>query len=281
MLQLVNSELRVALLDPCEDTTRLGSRYCSGGYVYQVTDMVLGDLLSGPAFPEPFPSPFDGQGLPEVFETALNPEALPGENVEVLGVGAVLRESPGPFHVRHNPTVSDRVEWKVEQGPGSFFFRTERPFGGWRYRLSRGVRLDGRTLHSETTLENLGARELPLRWFSHPFFPFLEGERACTFSRKIQVPENPGFSPQGETGVLLNPGHDWDAGCFQPLDMEWGIPLEAKVDHPKTGGIHVECDFPLAWLPVWANDRTFSFEPYLQCRLGAQESFTWAMRYHF
>ena len=38
----------------------LGARYCTGGYIFQVSDPVHGDLLSTPA--RPF-NAFDGQGL--------------------------------------------------------------------------------------------------------------------------------------------------------------------------------------------------------------------------
>lgn len=67
MLHLRHGSLRVDLLDPTSEASRLGPRFCAGGYVWQVHDDTVGPLLSGPEGPEPEPDPFNGHGLPESF----------------------------------------------------------------------------------------------------------------------------------------------------------------------------------------------------------------------
>src|SRR3990167_3012019 len=95
MLTLSNDELAISMLDPIADQSRLGSRFCSGGYIYQIKDHKLGNLLSGPSFPADVPSTFDGQGIPEVFEVALGQnDAKVGDDVLVIGTGLVTRVSP-------------------------------------------------------------------------------------------------------------------------------------------------------------------------------------------
>ena len=90
MFTLDGENLKLWLLDPVADADKLGSRYCSGGYVWQLADARHGELLSGPCFPSPSPPPFDGQGLPEVFEIALGQDtATLGQDVWVIGVGRV------------------------------------------------------------------------------------------------------------------------------------------------------------------------------------------------
>ena len=45
MLSLRNDSLHVALLDPLADRDRFGVRYCTGGYIFQITDPRHGPLL--------------------------------------------------------------------------------------------------------------------------------------------------------------------------------------------------------------------------------------------
>ena len=66
MYSLKNESLEVSILDPLADQQRFGTRYCTGGYIFQVVDPKLGDLLSGPTYPDSF-NVFDGQGIPDAF----------------------------------------------------------------------------------------------------------------------------------------------------------------------------------------------------------------------
>ncbi|HAR30115.1 MAG TPA: hypothetical protein DCR65_01245, partial [Gammaproteobacteria bacterium] len=84
MLELSNHELRVDILDPVADQSRFGVRYCTGGYIYQVSDRRHGPLLSGPTFPDSF-NWFDGQGIPDAFN--LGPLLSPSEPGRALIIG--------------------------------------------------------------------------------------------------------------------------------------------------------------------------------------------------
>ena len=111
MYTLKNTQLTVSILDPIADLPRLGSRYCSGGYIYQVTDSEKGELLAGPHYPDPNPVPFDGQGAPDMFFTPLSSGEVPlGGEAGCIGVGKVRRTNADhPFDVRFNPEVSEHV----------------------------------------------------------------------------------------------------------------------------------------------------------------------------
>ncbi|MEC7281971.1 MAG: hypothetical protein VXU50_07875, partial [Verrucomicrobiota bacterium] len=63
---LQNEVLSVDVLDPVADRERFGTRYCTGGYIFQVTDANYGPLLSGPTYPDSF-NTYDGQGIPDAF----------------------------------------------------------------------------------------------------------------------------------------------------------------------------------------------------------------------
>jgi hypothetical protein len=280
MIALKNSGLTAWILDPAQDREKLGSRYCAGGYIWQVEDDRLGPLLSGPTYPEK-PSGWDGQGLPEVFETALGSDtAEVGEEVCVLGVGKVRRQSPvSPFHVRDNPAVSEFAAWSVESSESVVRMETRQEFRDYAATLVRTVSSQGRVLVSATEISNPGQRPLPVRWFGHPFFPATEN--LFRLSLACGVPENPGYF-LGDDGLLKRkPDFSWEKGWFQPLQLCFGFPIRAEQKHPLLGRIQVICDFPVARLPIWGNDRTSSFEPYFHDVLEPGASARWSMEYRF
>jgi hypothetical protein len=55
--------------------------------------------------------------------------------------------------------------------------------------------------------------------------------------------------------------------------------FDAQIFHPAHKPVHVTGDFPMLRLPVWANEVTFSPEPYYQPVLGPGDSVEWSMCY--
>jgi hypothetical protein len=280
VLTLEDADLTVRILEPVADEKKLGSRYCSGGYVWQVEDARHGVLFSGPCFPDPEPPPFDGQGLPEVFETALGQErANVGDDVWVIGVGRVRRESPNtPFHVRDNPTVAERATWDIEASRKGVTMRSRGSFMDFELALERAVSLEGRTLTSKTALTNLGRREIPVRWFAHPFVPWA-GAECASLSLTMSLPENPGFFVNERGTVERRAEHTWGRGCYVVPRAALGGELGIVQKHPLLGEIRIACRFPLAWLALWGNDRTVSFEPFHQTLLAAGATSAWSIEY--
>jgi hypothetical protein len=285
MYTLKNAQLGVSLLDPITDQKRLGSRYCTGGYIYQVTDAEKGELLAGPHYPAPDPNVFDGQGAPDMFQTALMPgEVAVGGTVGCIGVGLVRRSSSHePFDVRFNPEVIEFLTWEVNQIPDSIRMTTRQTFRDWAYNLTRTVTLEGRKVVSKTAITSQGTADLPVRWFAHPFFPLTPDQVLCKFSLPLEMPENPGYYYNADGFICRKADFDWTrGGYYQPFHITApGSGFKVVEKHPKVGQVTAETDFMPTFLPIWGNANTFSFEPYFIRSLGQGQSAEWSITYQF
>ncbi len=287
MITLKNSQLLVSILDPEQDQSHFGSRYCTGGYIWQVEDSKYGALLSGPEYPGK-PSVFNGQGAPEVFEIALGQDSAGmGEDVYVLGVGLVRRESPvKPFHVRNNFTVTEFSKWNITVQTESELSMTSLiQFKDWNFQLEKSVQLEGRKVISKSKVQNFGSKEIPLRWFAHPFFPIVSELSCVKFSVEADLirylPSAGGFDFNDNGELIRIENFVWKKGCFQLLNLPFGSPMEFYPKHPLLGNIQVKCLFPLAWMPVWSNDLTLSLEPYHHTVVLANAISEWSIHYQF
>lgn len=283
MLALQNQKLRVMILDPISDRQRLGSRYCTGGYIWQISDQISGDLFSGPMFPNPSPTQFDGQGAPEVFETALGlDDSSINETVLVIGVGEVVRSSPvQPFHVRDNPMVKEFCTWEIEQRDNSFSMRTTHKYKKYSLQLTRIISLIGKTVTSKSVISNCGEEPIPLRWFAHPFFP-LNNDLVCSkFSRPYEIPDNPGFFLDKDGYLAMREEYAWEKGLYCPLKVDGEEPMIIRQRHPILSVLEVKLNFPVSSMPFWANANTFSFEPYLNTTLVPDSIKEWSIEYLF
>lgn len=283
MFTIKNQNLQVLLLDPVLDRQRLGSRYCTGGYIWQITDLLSGDLLSGPLFPDSNPTQFDGQGAPEVFETALGQNtASINEEVLVIGVGKVVRSSPvHPFHVRDNPIVSEFCAWDIVHNESSISMHTVQHYKSTSLKLTRTVFLKDKTVTSKSSITNIGKDLIPLCWFAHPFFPLNRDLICCKFSRPVVVPDNPGFFINENGYLAMQRNYLWNKGLYCPLQLVGAGNLLIKQSHPLLSEFEIELLFPVSRMPVWANANTFSFEPYLDTTLAPGFQKEWDIEFRF
>lgn len=237
--------------------------------------MAQGPLFSGPSFPNEA-SVFDGQGIPDVFETAIGSSVSKvGECVHVIGVGDVLRTSSIlPFHVRWNPTVILPCEWNIVRTSDFVEMSTSAQFKSHRYTLTKRVKLDNAGFTITASLHNTGTVPIPVRWFVHPFFPLIDGTVFCELSLPLKIPDNPGFEYTGKRITMVKT-FDWQSGCYRTLCVPWDNPVSISVKHPKVNCISLRTSYGLSWLPVWANANTFSIEPFFSRLLIPGESAEW------
>ena len=286
MLSLSNTQLDVSILDPVQDRVRLGSRYCTGGYVYAVEDRRLGMITSGPGYPdEEYPPVFDGQGLPEAFPSPLwpgvesaspNARPAPGTTMLVIGVGLVQASE----QVREMP-VQEFCDWKITQSPSTVVMETRQGFASWALELTRELTLINRTLISETRLANVGRDPIHFRWFPHPFFPNPRGE-CCKFNVPGTFPDNPGYEMLDNGFIQTKLDHAWDrTGHYQVVEFTPGDRLVTLQRHPTLGLVVATCSYTPSFFPIWGNRNCFSFEPYLEQTVAPGAQTTWSITYDF
>jgi hypothetical protein len=301
-LELSNDHLTVEILHPVADAAKLGSRYAHGGYVWQVFSEA-GALLSGPAFPAATPPVFDGQGLPEAFR----PMPLEGNRSAVPGVGTITDEADpepdGSGQVRGKQVV-ETLQWTISQTASdykhadSIRMESSQPMGGGAtLRMAKTVTLDGSTVRCGTEVELVGGTgaACELVWFSHPFFPLTEDGVVCTFGFETQLedegdegsraaPRSFHYDTQGQ--LCMDLCYNWvyaeGGGSFKQLSGVEGHALSAQAYHPLGGSIGCAGSFPLQSMPIWANEKTVSFEPYFTPTIESGAGVTqWEISFDF
>jgi hypothetical protein len=271
MYTIANQELEVAILDPVADQDHFGVRYCTGGYIFQVSDNRLGDLLTGPTYPDSF-NWFDGQGIPDAFhQQPLRDPASQDPIALLLGIGLC------------NPvekTIEELCTWEVTQTEQSIRMRTLHTFATYAVELVRTVSLHGRTVRSHTLVTNRGNAQVPMRWYPHPFYPQPETDELIKLNIPLGPIENEAYA-LAENGYIQRKGWPWERGYYLALEHSALTNLVIHQKHPKLGLVGATCSYIPHYFPIWGNPNTFSWEPFLERSVGPGQHYSWWIDYEF
>ena len=278
MYLLTNDQLSVEILDPVADQQRMGARYCTGGYIFQIHDQRVGALLSGPTYPDLF-NTFDGQGIPDAFN--LDPLRGVGAATEALIIGVGLCELK-PNYTEN--AVKQFCEWQVLHDTQRIRMTTTQAHHDWSLALTRTVQLMGRTVRSETHLRNTGRAAIPMCWFPHPFYPQnsqVNSHELIKLNLPVSMGENASYGIQ-QNNFIARKNWPWvDGRNYLALNYEATSPLVVQQRHPKLGLITATCSYAPSFFPIWGNPRTFSWEPFLERTIAPGQEFTWWIDYDF
>src|SRR5258706_3847216 len=191
MYSIANDSLSVSILDPVADQARMGTRYCTGGYIFQIEDRKLGPLMSGPTYPDRY-DVFNGQGIPDAFNLA--PLSGPGASGQVLLLGIGVAELD-------KNVVVEFCRWDVAQTETSIVMRTQHAFQGYQVEMERTVALLNRTVRSTTHAKTAGRQFTPVRWFPHPFYPQPITDELCRFNPPVRLPDSPRSAIAGDSVI--------------------------------------------------------------------------------
>ncbi|WP_020559575.1 hypothetical protein [Thiofilum flexile] len=271
MYQLTNHELTVDILDPMADQARFGVRYCTGGYIYQVTDDQKGALLTGPTYPDSF-NWFDGQGIPDAFNWSplRQPQGSDSE-VYIIGIGRCDLTTK---------QVLEFCQWDIEASPTAIQMKTHPTFAEFDFTLQRTVTLKERTVRSHTVITNHGNTFIPIAWFPHPFYPQPKTNELCRLSIPLSMPENEGYV-MADNGFITRKAWPEQAGFYQALDHQAQNPVTITQRHPVLGMVSASCSYVPTFFPIWGNQNTFSWEPFFERIIAPSQSLSWWIDYDF
>jgi hypothetical protein len=275
MYSLTNDQLTVEVLDPVADQPRMGARYCTGGYIFQIHDHALGPLLSGPTYPNSF-NTFDGQGIPDAFN--LGPLRAIEASTEALIIGVGVCELNPNYMENEAKTF---CEWEIAPSEASLCMTTTQTHDAWSLVLTRTVQLIGRTVRSETQLRNSGIAPIPVRWFPHPFYPQTETDDLIKINAPMSMSENGSFALQS-SGFIARKNWPWvDGRNYMPLNHKAAAPLVVQQRHPRLGLVAATCSYVPSFFPIWGNPNTFSWEPFLERMVAHGQELSWWIDYDF
>jgi len=194
--------------------------------------------MSGPHYPDPKPAPFDGQGMPEAFKS---------------------------------PELIQPCKWDIDCGDDYAVMSTQQQ----SIKLRREVRIVDNRIESITTVENISDDDVPILWFSHPFFP-LNASLTCGKITPpiINLPDNAGYYVDDDGMITMKSDYPWPKGLFQPIDIRTEK-LSFEIRHPAAGQLILSPDYNVAKCPIWANKNTFSFEPFIERTIRPRETTSW------
>jgi hypothetical protein len=272
MRNLANDMLTVQILDPYSDQAKFGTRYCTGGYIFQILDRVHGELLSGPTYPDSF-NWFDGQGIPDAFNLSpLRSTTAEPETALIIGVGLC--------DMAQN-TVSSFCDWEIVEAPNLIRMTTAQRHLDWALTMERSIVLQNRTVTSQTTLSNTGHAPIPMRWFPHPFFPQCsDTDELCKLNTNAYFDESQVYRLL-HNGFIARHSWPWQTGHYQALSHDSSAPLVIAQRHPKLGMIQATCSYIPDFFPIWGNAHTFSWEPFLERTIAAGQTVLWSITYDF
>lgn len=231
-----------------------------------------------------------GFGFPDEFISPIIPADNPGEadRSVKIGVGRINLPRPGSYRFTEEPGVIEIFPWEIEEKKDAVIFTQEFSENEVGYRLEKTIRPhsgDKTGLTISLNLENLSRRRpIQTLWYYHPFVA-PGGMGADCY---IDLPETlrPAFDfikplETDDAGRLRLPDDYSEMPTqlleFTPADMGYiNRFILGNANHKKA--LLVEGDFPLAFLRVWYEPRTFSPEPFFYISLPAGDKISWSVK---
>ncbi len=214
---------------------------------------------------------YDGQANSGRVQPVTDSPREVNKNVLILGIGQCdLKEDK----------VNEPCTWSVTQEDFLIRFSTHHLF--WRaqpYRRAQSLAFRKDDPLSNNRLQ-LRKHVNPDSMVSAPFFPQPETVELCRFNAPVFLPDNEGYG-FARSGFICRRSKTWNRDYYQAVNHEAHSNLYVLQRHPKLGLVAGACSYIPTFLPIWGNERTFSWEPYMECTIAVGQEKHWHIDYIF
>ncbi len=289
-----NDLITVSILPVPKTPDGLGVRFVLGGWIADFQDSDGYSFVS-----EEFPKDrVVGFGYPDEFINPMMLSNSPGDETEAIkiGVGRINLFRPGNYRFTEEPGVIEIFPWVVEKSRDSIQFTQEVLEDGLGYRLTKEIKLhtdidvdtdmEGKSGFTISYNLNNLSQERPIQtlWYYHPFVaPGGMGGDCFIDLPNTLKPAFDFIKPlTKDSGGRLHLPDDYSEIKtqlleFTPADMgHLNRFVVGNVNHRKA--LIIEGDFPLTFLRVWYEPRTFSPEPFFHINLSAGDEISWSVK---
>lgn len=294
MITLSTDRLRVTLSEPGE-APNSGFRFDRAGFI---SDIVL-DGIHRFCASEPFylPHPCSGgRGLCSEFLFDASGQAGPKDSFPKFGVGLLQKEGEERyvFYKKYRSGRLFSIAADCSQDRAIFVTKPQ-PCLGYALCMKKAVTVSGTTITVETTVENVGERQVTLEEYCHNFLT-IDG-MALGPGYRLSMPSIPNQGTAPKTGRDGNPtfflgcgkGLTFDsfspapAGCtIGTENLDAGLPFCWQLSYGETGAFVSGRDyFVPSRIYVWAADHMVCPEIFHQFTLPQGCSHSWTRAWSF
>jgi hypothetical protein len=217
-------------------------------------------------------------------------EAKPGDPFVRIGVGAVRRDSAGPYEMFKTYDVVDPGRWSKRQGKNWIELTQElKPVNGYAYVYKKTLRLEpGKpVLVLEHSLKNTGQKTIETQQYNHNFFVF-DGLHSgpgtvvkFPFTAKA-TRDLKGFMELQDKDLTYLKEMSNGESVFTEVEGFGASPsdYDVRIEHAKAGaGVRITSDQPVAKMNFWSIRTTVCPEPFVNLTVEPGQEKTWKVAY--
>jgi hypothetical protein len=246
------------------------------GVWFQKYDPKLHDAIQGPV------EEFNADAVEMGYD-----QAPVGGTFLRIGVGVVRKPSAEPYQRFKTYDIVDHGKWKVDiKKDHAVYTHTVADQNGYGYRYQKTLRLQGKQLLIEHSLENTGQKKLVASQYNHNFFMMDQQTTGpafhVTFADALTMTQP--FKPElakvegGQISYLRELKNGESAFARFAGIKNYDVTVENSTTGAK---VRIQSELPVQEIVYWSIPTTLCPEPYVRVDTEVGATTKWTYRYTF